>query len=80
MKREKDPFSRSKFVLAEFEPDAAFDRALPSTVATYQDHLVQVHARERCHGRGVDVHKTGNTHTLQITAYVKRGNLYLQLA
>ena len=59
MKREKDPFSRSKFVLAEFEPNAAFDRALPSTAAADQDHLVPVHARKRRYGRGVDVHKTG---------------------
>ena len=49
--------SRSRLTFfAESQSDAALDRALPPAAATYQEHLVQVHAWEWCHGRGVDVH------------------------
>ena len=45
-----------KSTFAESEPDAAFNRALPSTVAADQEHLLQVHTRLRCYGCSVDVH------------------------
>ena len=41
---------------AEFEPDAAIDRALPATFAAHQEYLVQVHSGSRGYGRGVDLH------------------------
>ena len=45
-----------KYAFTESEPDAAFDRALPSIATTDQEHLTQVHARERCYGCRLDVH------------------------
>ena len=52
---------------AEFEPDAAIDRAVPAAIAAYQEYLVQVHSGSRGYGRGVDLHKTGNDKELRVT-------------